>query len=79
MAFGHMAGGTRATSTDKDLQSYYHTTSPLMHPITAYITTAPPSPRRNRASITLNKVSYGTGFRRKEARHKRQGNDDQKI
>ena len=70
MAFGHMAGGTRATSADKDLQSYYHNTSPLMHPITAFITTA--LPRRNRASITLNKVSYGTGFRRRKARHKRQ-------
>ncbi|KAF5932195.1 hypothetical protein HYC85_028366 [Camellia sinensis] len=42
MTFGHMAGETQATSADKDLQSYCHNTSPLMQPITVFITTTPP-------------------------------------
>ncbi|KAI8010278.1 hypothetical protein LOK49_LG06G01041 [Camellia lanceoleosa] len=41
MIFRHVARKGQATSADKDLQSYCHCTSPLMQPLTAFITTTP--------------------------------------
>ena len=49
MTFRHMSGEGRATSADKDLQSYCHCTSPLMQPITTFIATTPL--RRNRTPL----------------------------
>ena len=50
MTFRHVASEERATSADKDLQSYCHCTSPLMQPITAFFTTTPL--RRNNMDLT---------------------------